>query len=288
MSFDEFIAAAWNDHADHAEDVGARLAGSLALIATPAQVAPYARIVTHVFGEHLAQWQRGVDLLAAIGALPVAAGEAERALLARSSAALRYAGGEHDALAPLGREDRIAALATVASAFAALARFGDALDAYEAAVHEAADGLPAGSPAIRALAIGGNNLASALEGKAARDARETAGMLAAAQHGLVYWRQAGTWLEEERAQYRLARSRLAAGQAAAAAEAAQACVDVCVAHDAPPFERFFGHAVLAVALRAAGQPEATARAKAQALAEYEKVPEGDRPWCATELAELGP
>ena len=67
----------------------------------------------------------------------------------------------------------------------------------------------------------------------------------------------------------------------------QECVDVCTAHDAPPFERFFGHAVLAVALRGAGRPEAAARAKAQALAEYEQVPEAERTWCATELAELG-
>lgn len=286
VTFDTFIETAWNDHADHADDVAGRLASSLALIENPAQVAPYARLVTHVYGEHLAQWQRGVDVLTAIAALPASAGATERAVLARSSATLRYAGGEAHALASLATEDRIVALATAASAFAALARFGDALDAYEAAVREAGHGLPAGSPAVRALAVGGNNLAAALEGKPARDARETAGMLAAAQTGLVYWRQAGTWLEEERAQYRLARSRLAAGHAADAADAAQACIDVCGAHDAPPFERFFGHAVLAVAQRAAGRPDAAARARAAALALYEHVPEADRQWCATELAEL--
>ncbi len=286
MTFDSFIETAWNDHGDHADAVAERLAGSLGLIAEAANVAPYARLVTHVYGEHLAQWQQGVDLLARIAALPASTGAAERALLARNQATLRYAGGDADALAPLGSEDRIVALATAASAFAALTRFGDALDAYETAVRQAGDGLPAGSPAIRALAVGGNNLAAALEGKATRDARETAGMLAAAQSGLVYWRQAGTWLEEERAHYRLARSRLAAGDAAAAADAAQACVDVCAAHDAPPFERFFGYAVLAIAHRAAGRAEPAARAKAQALAEYERVPEADRTWCATELAEL--
>lgn len=287
MNFDTFVDAAWNDHADHAEDVAQRLAGSLALIEHAAQVAPYARLVTHVFGEHLAHWQRGADLLSAIAALPASAGAAERAVLARSSATLRYAGGDPQALTALATEDRIVALAAAASAFAAHARFGDALAAYEAAVQQAASGLPAGSPAIRALAVGGNNLASALERKAARDTRETAGMLSAAEAGLEYWRQAGTWLEEERAQYRLARSRLAAGHAAAAADAAQACLDVCADHDAPPFERFFGHAVLAVAQHAAGRTDAAARARAAALEAYERVPEGDRPWCATELAELG-
>lgn len=286
MTFESFIDTAWHDHADHADDVAQRLAGSLALIAEPAQVAPYVRLVTHVYGEHLAQWQAGVDLLAAIAALPASAGAAERALLERNRATLRYAGGDAQALAPLATADRIVALATVASAYAALARYPDALAAYESAVAQAADGLPPGSPAHRALAVGGNNLASALEEKAARDARETAGMLAAAQSGLVHWRLVGTWLEEERAQYRVARSQLAAGHAAAAAEAAQACLDVCANNDAPPFERFFGYAVLAVAERAAGRADAAARAKAAALADYERVPADERPWCAKELAEL--
>lgn len=287
MTFDSFIETAWNDHAEQADGVARRLADSMPLIVEPAQVAPYARLVTHVYGEHLAQWQAGVDLLAAIAALPASAGTAERTVLARSSATLRYAGGDGDALASLDGGDRIVALATVASAFAALSRFGDALDAFETAVASAAAGLPAGSPAIRALAVGGNNLASALEEKPARDARETAGMLAAAQAGLVHWRLAGTWLEEERAQYRVARAQLAAGHAAAAAEAAQKCIDVCAAHEAPPFERFFGYAVLAVAQRAAGRAEAAAQAKAAALAEYERVPADERSWCAKELAELG-
>ena len=73
-------------------------------------------------------------------------------------------------------------------------------------------GLPPESPAIRALAVGGNNLAAALEAKTDRDPTETRGMIDAAEGGLKYWKQAGTWLEEERAEYRLARSLLQAGE----------------------------------------------------------------------------
>jgi hypothetical protein len=74
--------------------------------------------------------------------------------------------------------------------------------------------------AQRALAAAGNNLAAGLEEKPDRDAAGTAGMVAAAQAGVECWRRAGTWLEHERAEYRLARSLLAAGQAADAAMAA--------------------------------------------------------------------
>jgi hypothetical protein len=69
-------------------------------------------------------------------------------------------------------------------------------------------------------ATGGNNLAVSLEGRSPRSAYETQGMLMAAEGALQYWKQAGTWLEEERAEYRLARSRLQAGETAAAVQSA--------------------------------------------------------------------
>ena len=103
---------------------------------------------------------------------------------------------------------------------------------------------------MRILAAGGNNLAVALEAKVDRSPSETHAMLAAAEAALTYWKQAGTWLEEERAQYRLARSRLQAGEPAAAVQSAECCVAVCERNGAPPFERFFAHSVLACARRA--------------------------------------
>ena len=60
-------------------------------------------------------------------------------------------------------------------------------------------------------AVAGNNLAATLEEKPDRDAFETEGMLTAAQGGLHHWKLAGGWMEEERAEYRLARSLLQAG-----------------------------------------------------------------------------
>ena len=45
--------------------------------------------------------------------------------------------------------------------------------------------MPDGSPALRALAVGGNNLAATLEEKPDRDARETRGMVDAARAALT-------------------------------------------------------------------------------------------------------
>jgi hypothetical protein len=288
MSFDEFIGTAWNEHAEQPQLVAERLADSLHVIETAEQIPAYARLTTHVFGEHLGQWNRGIALLEALRG--VTAFDDSPPLdnaVVRGVAVLRYASGDRRALELLAPDDRVSVLATASSALAGRKEFKLAIAAYSEALGLVSPGLPAGSPALRALAIGGNNLAAALEAKEDRDAPETKGMLAAAEGGLKYWKQAGTWLEEERAEYRLTRSLLQAGEANSAVESARRCIAVCAANNAPAFEQFFGHAALALALRAAGDGEGFNASRAQALRLFELVAPDEQAWCKAELAELG-
>jgi hypothetical protein len=288
MNFDEFIDTAWNDHADRPQDVADRLAASLRIIETTDQIPPFARLATHVFGEHLGQWRRGIFVLDALRDLPAFDNSAiVTGVLARSVAVLRYASGDHDSLTPLAHEDRVAVLATASSAFAGRDEFKQAISAYAEAVRLAQPGLPSGSPAIRALAVGGNNLAAALEGKKDRDAVETKGMIAAAEGGLAFWKRAGTWLEEERAEYRLTRSLLEAGEYAAALQSARRCIAVCTANDAPAFEQFFGYAALALVQRAAGDAIGFEGSRKDARRMFDLVASNEKPWCKAEIDELG-
>ncbi|MBK7331688.1 MAG: hypothetical protein IPI87_04550 [Betaproteobacteria bacterium] len=287
MPFDAFLETAWSDHGDRPREVADRLAASLDVVAAPEHVAPYARIVTHVFGEHLGEWTRGVEVLRSLRELPVFdRSPAAEGAVARGIGALRYAEGDARALEALSQDDRIAAIATASSAFAGLGEFKRALGAYAQALALADAGLPEGSPALRALAIGGNNLAAALEEKRDRDDAETQGMVAAAQSGLDYWKRAGTWFEEERAHWRLAKCLLAAGRPREAVASAARCVEVCDRNEAPAFERFFGHAALAFAHREAGDAEAFGAARRDAFACYEQVPDGERAWCEPDLKAL--
>ena len=287
MSFEDFIAAAWNDHADRPQEVAARLAASAATIATPADVAAYARIVTHVYGEHLGDWEPGIALLRGLRELPCWDGSAMvDGALTRSIAVLRHARGDDEALDGLSEGDKIAVLATVSSAFVGRHEYARALSAYASAVSLAQAGLPPGSPALRALAVGGDNLAAALEEKQDRNDAEACGMVDAAERALEYWKLAGTWLEEERAEYRLARSLLEAGAAPRAVVAASRCVDGCERNDAPAFERFFAYAALSLAHRAAGDGAASDRARGQALEAHSRIPADERRWCAADLAAL--
>ena len=287
MSFDTFIETAWNDHGDRPQEVADRLTGSLQIIETAAQIPPFARLLTHVFGEHLGQWHQGIAALESLRSVPAFDhSPAVTGALVRSVAVLRYASGDHEALNALALDDRVSVLATVSSALAARQEFKRAISAYSEALELGHDALPAGSPAMRALAVGGNNLAAALEEKKDRDALETEGMVAAAEGGLKYWKQTGTWLEEERAEYRLARSLLQAGRPESAIQSATRCIEVCKANDAPAFEQFFGYAVLALAQRAVGNGAAFEASREQARHLFVLVPAAEQQWCESDLTEI--
>ena len=286
-AFDIFLETAWNDHGDDAPAVAQRLVRSLDVIVAAEQVPPYARIVTHVYGEHLARYGDGVALLERLRAVPAWDGsEAATSAIARGIAVLRYCSGDSSALAALAADDRIVVLATASSAFAGQTTYTRAIETYAEALALARGGVSDGSPALRALAVGGNNLAAALEEKPDRDALETRGMLTAAQGGLDYWRRAGTWLEEQRAELRLSSSRRSAGDYDGAMHHAQRCLALCQAHDAPAIEHFFGVAALALAQRSAGLADEFEASRRVARQWHERVDAPERAWCETTVAML--
>ncbi len=284
--FDAFIESAWTEHGDRPAAVAERLAQSLHRVETPEQLPPYARLLTHVFGEHLGAWAEGIALLQTLGARPGCGDGAAADAVMQGVALLRYAAGERAALDALAPQQRVAVLAGAASALAGRRAFDAALAAHAQALREA-DGLAVlEAPTVRALAIGGNNLAAALEQRAERDAAQTDAMLAAAASALRHWRQAGGWLEEERAAWLLARCLVKAGRPAAALASAAQCLALCEAHGAPPFERFFGHAVTALAQRAAGDAAAFEAQRGLARLLFEQLAPDEQPACRSALDEL--
>jgi hypothetical protein len=61
---------------------------------------------------------------------------------------------------------------------------------------------------------------------------------------------------------------------------------VCDANAAPPFERFFGYAALAMARRAAAERAGFTDARTRALALYEGLSGEDKPFAQADLAKL--
>lgn len=287
MDFTTFNARAWDDHATDAAAVAARLDEGIALVADEAQLNQLMNLGHHVYGEHLGRWQQGISFIERLAALPLfvadgSSGQAHR----RSVASLRLAAGEPIDDAALVASDCVRVAAMAASALAehdstrAKQLLQDALD------HAQRAGLPDADPMNRALAVAGNNIACALEEKPGRSADERELMILAAQTARHYWAIAGTWLETERAEYRLANTWLQAGDLARAREHAQACLEIVAANDGPALERLFGWEALGLVERAAGNATGHAQALARAREAYEQLDDSDKSWCAASIDKL--
>jgi hypothetical protein len=287
MDFDTFIAKAWDDHATDATAVAQRLGEGAPLVTDEAQLVRLSSLAHHVYGGHLADWHGGIAFIEGLAALPVHAPEGTSGTaLRRQLASLALADGSVAALDGLSASDRIRVCGLAAANLAdhdAL-RAGQLLsDAADAARRSA---LPASDPMNRDLAIAGNNLACALEEKADRTSDERELMILAAQTARHHWAIAGTWLETERAEYRLANTWLKAGDLARAREHAQACLAIVAEHNGPALERLFGWEALGLVERAAGDHPRHAEALAQARQAFAELDDSDKQWCAASIEKL--
>ncbi|MBQ0935236.1 hypothetical protein [Ideonella paludis] len=292
--FQAFIDAAWSEHTVDPEGVAQRLSLKGAALATqPADVLALLRLTAHLWGEHLGRWAEGVAQLRTWAALPAwDGGPSLQDALACHVAALQWCEGRSDALRGLSSPQVVTALAYAAAAMTGRKELARAVTAYGMAVEEVEDedGLtqwPHEAPVWRALAVAGNNLAAELEELPSRSPAESAAMVQAAQGGLMAWRLAGTWLQEERAEYRLSCSLLKAGRSRDALVAAQRCAALCQANDAPPFERFFAFAAQAQAYRAASDTAGFESSRQEALRWYALTPADERQWCESDRQALG-
>lgn len=294
MDLDAFVSKGWQDHAGDPAAVFTRLPEGVPLVQTPAHAAALAGLIVHVAGEHLGRWGDGIALLERVRTHPACDPAApEGRAVARSFAVLSRCAGDGAAEARwLGADasssERVRVLATAASALAGQRRVRQAAADFVEALRLAGDGLPGGDPGNRALAVTANNLAVELEERPARTPEETALMLEAARAGRRFWALAGGWLQVERAEYRLAMSHLAAGQAARALEHAERCLAVVLENGADAVERVFAHEARARAKHALADATGARGARDEATAALGAVTdEGMRAQCAESLARLG-
>lgn len=285
MAFAPWLDLAWSDHADDSAGVAARIAAEgIALAGSDGDVAALARLAHHVFGEHLGRLADGRALLQRLSSHP-AAGSSTQASVRLLDASLALCEGV-DRRCELGASERVRATALAAGTLAlrdtprAAAWFRQALT--EAASSAFADD----DAAVRTLAMVGNNLACALEERRARSADEREWMILAARAAREHWARAGTWLETERAEYRLARIWLEAGDPEEARRHAQACLDIVRAQGDAPLEAFFAWEALGLAEAASGNAAAHADALARTHAAFDRLEVGDKDGCRPSLDRL--
>jgi len=111
-------------------------------------------------------------------------------------------------------------------------------------------------------------------------------MMEAAQRARAAWVRAGTWMNEERADYLLSRCAATLGDAAQALAHAQSCLAICEANGADALERFFAHEVLGHARQLLGDTAAATSELGAMRTLRGQVDEADRSWCDEPLSRL--
>lgn len=287
MSFNDFLNKAWAEHAKQANEVAARLDEGIPLIEKDDQIPQMAQLITHVFGEHLGNWDKGIDLLQLLAKSPFNeyASEASKAIK-RSIAALEVCSGTRKSLDDLSLSDQIRVLTVASSALAERGLPDRSIQLFMSALDKAQGEIGRSDPANRALAITGNNLACAMEEKDSRSKIEDDLMILAAETSRKYWEIAGTWLEVERAEYRLSQSHLKAGNLSKAFEHAEHCLTISQHNNAPALELFFAYEALVKVEKVRGNNTDHKKALEEVKFYFERLSDSDQSWCKASLENL--
>ena len=271
MTLDELIQQGWSDHDPHAADVADRLEANVELVTDAAGAASFMNLASHTIGDHLGDRARALRVCeAAYGRLE---GEAAEAPLLYLAVARRLAdddAGADAARAELGDDPandvRIGMLVAQGRMHAGN---WDAATALYTAQLEAADALPEGHAAERAVAVTSNNIASELLGLDHRSEAQDALMEQAAKAARTYWVRIGTWVNDERADYLLAGVHTALGRPTEARMYAERGIQTILDGDGEEkVDEAFLHLARAAACRDLGalDDQAASIAHAEALA----------------------
>ena len=254
-----------------------RLKTARALLTQSPQVGALARILVHVFGEHLGDWSGAQRELALLQEHALCQTDAQATSAVRvAQAALALAQGQVPQGAKLTDEERVRALASASAICLGREELGNASDLFDLSLKLAALLPPACRGFERALAVAANNLACALGELPLRSEEQDAQMVKAAQSARRYWELAGTWLETQRADYVLAKSHLRAGHLPAAASHAVDCLNLCQANQASALDLFFAHEIAALAAQALGYGAAFEAARQSALQAFDALDAQDQ------------
>jgi hypothetical protein len=185
MTLEELIGDGWKRHDGQAREVAAALADARELLVTPSQLPAYARLLTHLYAEHLDDPTIGVRLLLPLRDRFEGAATTSYRPIRTAMATLEFLASDPRALNGLSHEERASALATAASAIAARGDVGAGVAAITAALELAAAGVPDASPALRALAVGASNIAVELERKTDRGRDDDRAMVRIADAALA-------------------------------------------------------------------------------------------------------
>ena len=286
MDFNQYLDQAWTDHATDSLKVSQNFQTGFNLLQKEDEVSDLAHLLSHVMGQHLGKWQDGIGWLNKLQSHPLAKSQDNQIALSRYIASLEIASGKRKNLEEFSTSDQIRIYALATNAVSEQKNPERTKSFFVSALELAQLGLAKDDPANRSLAVTGNNLASTLEEMETRSPQEVELMILAAETGRKYWEIAGTWMQIERAEYRLSQTYLKAGNLKKALEHAQNCIEISNENSAPALELFFGYEALALAEKARNNNIGFSKAVEQVISLFDKLNNDDKSWCNASLIKL--
>lgn len=286
MDFQAYLHKSWSEHAKNPQGVADQFEAHFQTLTQPEQIFPFAHLISHVFLEHLCDWAQGKQVLSKLQKLPLSENSETQSAMKRFIATMDYLTSARPDISAFSPSCQVRILAAAAGGFAAAKRISGAKSALQEAVSIAAQHLEEKDPAFKPLAMAGNNLASQLEKNEDRSAEETALMLFAAELARKFWELAATWLEVERAEYRLAHSELAAGNAEKAMKHANLCLEICQKNSASAMELFFALECFAKIYLQQNKRSEFAEALQKMEGYLGELNSDENPWCVKALNKL--
>lgn len=286
MDIQTFINQSWSDHAKNPQAVADQFENQIQNLKKTEDIVPFLNLISHVYIEHLCSWKRGKEILIQLQTHPLNNSSATQTALNRSIATFDYLIGEKSDLSKFSFGDQVRILATSASGFAASQDILKSKNILEMAVSIASTKLDEKDPAYKPLAMAGNNLACQLEEKLNRSSDETSLMLMAAKTARQFWEKAATWLEVERAEYRLSNSYLSTGDFKNAVHHAELCLEICNKNSADAMELFFATECFAKIHLKQNNREEFEKSLLQMENYLSQLNKEENPWCVRALDDL--
>lgn len=287
MTFEEYLNEAWANHPTHSAELLKSFEDNLSLISSGISsrndASAMGHLIAHVCGEHLGEWKKGIQLLKV---LREHSQLKDQATLDRFIAALSLGEDGSFSLRKFNDSDKVRIYAMTATALTSqndVARAGLYLEEAERICRVILDKKDA---AFRSLALAANNIACTLEEKSTSTEEEINLMIRAAYISRKLWEMSGTWVEVERAEYRLAKIFLKADILDLAYIHAENCLEIIANNGNDPLEYFFGLEAMALIENARKNSLGYYEAFRSMRATLAKINPEDREWCKNTLQKI--
>lgn len=186
-SFKEYLDHAWKLHKTDAKSVADEFKSKFTLMESEDDVMSMAELIVHICGEHLGNWEQGIDLLKKLkNNAPIK----DKEQMKRLVAILNLGNNPNISIAEFSPSDQVRIYSATASALANLGGLKNAEKLFDKALLLAVD-LVKEDPANKALAAAGNNIARIIEKKEVKNPQDTELMMKASTVAKKYEEIAG-------------------------------------------------------------------------------------------------